>query len=235
MERRLQVTDDIIRKCLAYDYNPRISRDNQKFAWEDAYDLAVGIGKMIIPGFQIDSDNTFAYENLSKWVVGDPTMQCNEYEGKGTRAGNLTKGLYIQGPTGTGKSVIISIFKKVASALNIYIYGQKSPGNLTWDSCLTERVCELYETSGDLIGKEPFIYCFHDLGTEPLESVYMGTRRNCMRSILEFRGDCPGKMTHITSNIPICKIGEFYGERVQSRLYQMCNPITISGADRRKK
>lgn len=234
MIQRVPITPEYIRSLV--DQAHAIQRDEQLFAWEDAYELMVKIGQLIVPGFKIDSNNSFAYENIAKWVVGDPSMKCSGYDGNGERPGDLCKGLYIQGPTGTGKSIAINLCRKACSAFKIIVNASNPYQPLTWSSYNTDNICSAYENSGDIseFKKSPVI-CIQDLGTEPSEVIYMGNRRNCLRSILEYRGDCYDKITHITSNIPIFKTGEYYGERVQSRLYQMCNPITMLGTDRRIK
>jgi len=77
---------------------------------------------------------------------------------------------------------------------------------------------------------------FQDLGSEPMESLYMGNRLNVMRQILENRGDRTDVITLITSNLPInCQeFTSMYGDRVASRLLEMCNYFEIKGTDRRK-
>ncbi len=213
-----------------------IQRDPQKYAWEDAFELAALIGRQVIPRFTIDDKNRFAYQQVAKWMVGDPEMLCNAYEGNGEQPGDLTKGLYIQGPTGTGKSVLLNIFRRVGKALNIQITAYDPGVKLIWEMRSADAICAEYERDGDLaVYKREKILCINDLGTEPAEVLYMGNRRGCLRTILESRGDAYDKVTLISSNIPINKTGDFYGERVQSRLYKMCNPITMCGDDRRKK
>jgi len=66
--------------------------------------------------------------------------------------------------------------------------------------------------------------------------LYMGNRINVMRRILEYRGDQSDQITLITSNLPYNskKFVELYGDRVASRLNEMCNYFEITGKDRRK-
>jgi hypothetical protein len=63
----------------------------------------------------------------------------------------------------------------------------------------------------------------------------MGNRRRVLGSIIEARGDLSGRLTLISSNMKIDKAGSLYGPRVQSRLIEMCNILTLSGPDRRRK
>lgn len=76
----------------------------------------------------------------------------------------------------------------------------------------------------------------HDVGTEQMETLYMGNRIPVIRTILEYRGDRSDMITFVTSNLAIGskKLGEYYGDRVESRLREMFNYIEIRGIDRRK-
>ena len=87
---------------------------------------------------------------------------------------------------------------------------------------------------GDLTPwKEEISLCIQDLGNEPSEVMYMGNRRRVLRSVLEARGDMYDRLTLISSNFPPERLGEVYGQRVASRIRQMCNPIYLGGSDRR--
>ncbi|MDD4154105.1 MAG: hypothetical protein PHT30_01675, partial [Bacilli bacterium] len=75
-----------------------------------------------------------------------------------------------------------------------------------------------------------------DLGAEPEEANYMGNRINPLKTLLEHRGDYTDKLTIISSNHSINhqEILDRYGDRVASRLLEMCNYFEIKGTDRRK-
>lgn len=57
-----------------------------------------------------------------------------------------------------------------------------------------------------------------------------------MRQLIEYRGDKPDQLTLITSNLKLGgqKLLDRYGDRVASRLHEMCNYFEIKGKDRRK-
>ena len=141
-----------------------------------ALKVVEAIGKKRNPKFIIDDENRFTYENLIRWVHGDPEFKCLNADTKEVINGTFEG------------------FKKM-----------------------------------NIIG-------FQDLGSEPIESLYMGNRINVMRRILEYRGDQSDQITLITSNLPYNskKFVELYGDRVASRLNEMCNYFEITGKDRRK-
>ena len=99
-----------------------------------------------------------------------------------------------------------------------------------------DAITAFYMRTGELA---PFIdtpvMLIDDLGTEPAEVVYMGNRVDVVRHILERRADDSSKLTLLTSNIPMNApvLGERYGDRVVSRLRQMCNYLEMSGNDKR--
>jgi len=75
-----------------------------------------------------------------------------------------------------------------------------------------------------------------DLGQEPQESLYMGNRVDVVRQLIEYRGDRTDEITFITSNMKINGdvLMNRYGDRVASRLMEMCNYYEIKGKDRRR-
>ncbi len=64
----------------------------------------------------------------------------------------------------------------------------------------------------------------------------MGNRLDVLRNVLEYRGDKTDELTLITSNLKINgeALSNRYGDRVASRLREMCNYFEIKGKDRRK-
>jgi DNA replication protein DnaC len=196
--------------------------------------------KLVGPRFAIDEHNRFAYESLIRWVHGDPDMLCLNPRTKQLQKANLEAGIYLAGATGTGKTAALSILNAYRSidSVRVKVHGVTMP--LCWRSILATDLCNAYAATGTIAGiiTRP-ILCVHDLGAEPLEAIYMGNRRNPMRELLESRGDrvCAAYLTLITSNLPIGSplIVERYGDRVESRLFEMCNYLEMKGNDRRKR
>ena len=80
------------------------------------------------------------------------------------------------------------------------------------------------------------ILAIQDMGQEQEESLYMGNRVDAVRQLIEYRGDLDNQITLITSNLQMSgdRLMKRYGDRVASRLRQMCNNLVIKGKDRRK-
>lgn len=202
-----------------------------------ALEIVTAIGRERSGKFVIDEQNRFAYENMIKWVHGDKTFQCIDPESRKPIQGRLHAGVYIAGNTGTGKSWLLDIMAAYSTIDNVQVVTGDTQRCLYWRNFRTDAICDEYMEKGtfDWFKKAPIVG-FQDLGSEPPESMYMGNRINVMRQILEYRGDRTDQITLITSNLPINykAFVDRYGDRVSSRLHEMCNYFEIRGADRRK-
>lgn len=205
-------------------------------------DLLQDIGKTIIRDFTIDSQNRFLFENLLRWLHGSEEMLAYDPLRKEVVKGRLDKGIYIAGPTGTGKTMALKVLSAYASGFNFPIKFSDSlsltkPSTLNWITISTDDiVAQFVETTSIQSLKQKRILCIEDLGRETPEAVAMGNRMNVLEALLVNRGDNPNCMTLITSNLPIINelTLELYGDRVVSRLQEMCNYYYLGGEDRRK-
>lgn len=197
---------------------------------------AYAVGKYRTEHFDIDKDMKFAYTNIARWLVGDKEMECINPETKKPEPGDLRKGIYLAGRTGCGKSWAMEIFGFLAKEHRMLVcLGGKElqVAPIAWRA---DAISQFFMTTGELA---PFmdtpVLLIDDLGTEPAEVLYMGNRVDVLRYVLERRADDAAKLTLITSNVPMFApaIKERYGDRVASRLRQMCNYMEISGNDKR--
>ncbi len=226
----------------------RIERYQSTFSVEDGMRLIEAFGRAITPTFQLDEFNTWTYTQLVRWLLGDQRMEAqNPTQPRAKVRGVLTKGIYLAGKTGTGKSTALTLLAALADAFQVRIVIDNYTRPITWQEVRTDDVVEEFRRSGTYyklvskIGrsvdfKSEQILCLQDLGTEPLESNYMGNKVNPVQSVLEARGDDLVTLTLISSNIPLGHeaLADRYGDRVQSRLCGMCNYLTLGGGDRRR-
>lgn len=206
-------------------------------------DVALGyferIGKTIKDNYKIDRDNIEVIKQLIRWAQGDPAMMAQDPETEEWIPGDLTKGIYLAGATGTGKTTAMKILAEFTKIDDVKFVRGNSISLLTYPCISTGTICDFYQESGalDMFIKMPVI-CFNDLGSdsEHKETLYMGTRIKVMRKILQERGDDNTLITHITSNLPINDPDtyELYEDRVVSRIHKMCNYLVLSGPDRWK-
>lgn len=219
-------------------FRPRIARFTRNgFAMEDCLKLVEEIGKQRNPRFVIDDENRFAYENFIKWLHCDPTMKALHPETGNEIPGDLYRGIYIAGNTGSGKSWAMEVMWSYASVMRFVIQYGEEKSYIGWRILRADEIVSKFVEETTI---ESFIkcriLCIQDFGSEPLEAVSMGNRMNVMRSLIESRGDRSDCLTMITSNYSLRNpsLKDFYGERVTSRLIGMCNYFEIKGKDRRK-
>lgn len=227
-------TLDIERILRGWDFNPAINRHRLNISVEDGMALACELGRRLHSDFIIDDGNRFVYENLVRWMFADPSAKANDAAGNEIPA-SLTKGLYISGPTGTGKTVCMKVFSYFAKALSISYDAGVKQQFLDFNFYRADLICDEYAREGDLQKfKQLPILNIEDLGSESKETLYMGNRRCVLQSILEARGDSMRQITNVTSNIPINVLYQDYGDRVQSRAFEMWNYYILNGDDRRR-
>ena len=232
--------EQILKGIIERGYFSGIERHEQtNYDIEHAMAIVEAIGKMRTPKFKIDDENRFAYENFIKWLHADPTMQALDPSSGATISGSLKRGIYIAGNTGSGKSWCLEIMREYARAMGfpIKFKSEESVKPLLWSIYRADEVCREWACIGDIQKfKTRSILAVQDFGQEQQETLYMGNRMNVLKQILEYRGDQDGQLTLITSNLKLSgkKLEELYGDRVQSRLFEMCNYFEIKGKDRRK-
>ena len=222
-----------------------IKRERIELDIQSAISAVSAIGSAIVPEFRIDDDNRFVFENLIRWIHADPSCECHDASsGKRIKA-RLNAGLYICGPTGTGKSVALNVIMPSARFIGarIIIQNHRRTHNpvmpLSTYPVRSDLITDEFVAMGS-IGrwKTAEILAIQDLGSEPKLSNYMGNQLNVMKSIIEYRGDRSDMISCFTSNLSLAanggkQVSEEYEDRVSSRLRQMCNVYILKGKDRR--
>lgn len=142
---------------------------------------------------------------------------------------SLLKGLCMKGNFGSGKTLLFKIFQRMFK------------GEFSLLQC--GQVAKDYGVNGfEALDKylERKHICFDELGVESRQKYY-GQEENTMAIILSSRYELfrdHGVKTHITTNLTGDQIKEYYGERVYSRITEMCNVLVLGGnvnsKDRRK-
>ena len=228
---------DIIRQARKYGDIASVRRLKYlPYKMETAMAVFSHIGKQMCPSFVVDDENRWCYEQLIKWLHADDTMQALDPVTGATVPGRLTKGIYLAGNTGSGKSLALAIMSIYRRVDNIMLYVNEEKVCLSYKPIRVDEICDAYAKTGDITKyKRMAILCVQDFGSEPTDTQYMGNRINVMQQILEYRGDRQDLVTLISTNYSLSnpKIVQMYGSRVVSRLKEMCNYIVLKGADRR--
>lgn len=149
---------------------------------------------------------------------------------------DLQKGILLTGPIGCGKTSLMNLMKYVAQHDNKF--SVKPCRDISFEF-IQEGYPIIHKYSiGQLYHSEPRTYCFDDLGTEN-NLKYFGNECNVMAEILLSRYDLfisKKLKTHITTNLSATEIEKQYGNRVRSRLRELCNLIAFDNTinDKRK-
>ncbi|WP_322550460.1 ATPase [Flavobacterium psychraquaticum] len=175
-----------------------------------------------------EADYQIVYKLIAYFLKDEPT--CFQYNL------NLNKGILLSGPIGCGKTSLMNLMKYLAPAENKF--SVKPCRDISF-----EFIQDGYEvihrySKGKLYQAEPRTYCFDDLGTEN-NIKYFGNECNVMAEILLSRYDLfisKKLQTHITTNLSASEIEKNYGNRVRSRLRELCNLIAFDNVvkDKRK-
>jgi hypothetical protein len=147
---------------------------------------------------------------------------CNEKDWE-LNGLNPKKGLFLIGNTGVGKTFSLEYYfsqthknvgwriddQKIMEGVQVYgaqYFSRFSQDNMFWD----------------------------DIGEEPQRMMFMGTDIWPGVSIIKNRYvRWPDLKNYFTSNMSLENLSVYYGDKVMSRLFQMCNFINVTGKDRR--
>ena len=188
-----------------------------------------------VPNFTVDATNQPVLEAVLAYFIRDD-LRCQKLDI------NPQKGLFLLGPVGCGKTTVMQLFAH--RRFRLIATRDVARRFLCQDSSVIDRYgASSYRTKHlgygpQLQYDQPLTYCFDDLGIEPTTKHY-GNGCNVMAEILLDRYDQfvrHGMITHLTTNLNAEDLERLYGDRVRSRLREMCNLIRFpaEAADRRK-
>ena len=142
------------------------------------------------------------------------------------------KGLWLYGRFGSGKTVLMLTYKRVRESLFKTKCGFKTcvemnEAFLKMDVYINriagEDGIKTFKNRQDTIER-----IFDDLGEEEITINNFGNKYCVMGSILSERHKgFPKVKTHITTNLRRDQVGELYGGRIDSRMYEMFNFILL--------
>lgn len=213
----------------------------------------ISTAKKFCPGFTLDAYNREVIKNLCLYFGKD-----KRFESEGI--GSLSRGLYLSGPVGTGKTFMLKVFFQIINNAIKMERDAKSRDDVyssEWEMrerllnefgisntnvVSTKSVVEEYVNDGfDTIkayypGKySRQLFLFDDLGDEPLTSNHMGNALGVMRFVItsQYDKNTPRNMIHFTGNLNPNQIETTYGTRIRSRFREMINQFELLGPDRR--
>ena len=176
----------------------------------------------------LESDYPIIYKLITYFLKDEAT--CFQY------GINLNKGIILSGPVGCGKTSLMNLMKFLTPAE--HKFSVKPCRNISFEFIQDGYQIIHKYSKGKLYESEPKTICFDDLGTEN-NLKYYGNECNVMAEILLSRYDLyisKKLQTHITTNLSASEIENVYGNRVRSRLRELCNLIAYDRnvTDKRK-
>jgi len=172
--------------------------------------------------FDVDDINAAIVTNLCRYFAKDPTFE-----------GDLSKGIFMMGGVGVGKTSLMKFFMKnqrfsyrVDSCRDVEAQFAQMGDNFIDSRSFNMPIA----VNSDIFGHQVIGFCFDDLGTESNGKHY-GKEKNVMAEIILNRYDntLPFVSTHITTNLTADMVKEQYGTRVTDRIRQMFNIIKFPG------
>ena len=158
------------------------------------------------------------------------------------------KGILLLGLVGCGKTAALRFFERNArTAYRIVPARDVARRFLTEGFAVRDRhdrfVTQAFSSRSYGSGhgpdhRHPVTYCFDDLGVEQNARLY-GNECNVLAEILLDRYDrfvTHQMRTHLTSNLNAPELEQLYGDRLRSRLREMCNVLIFpaTAPDRRR-
>jgi hypothetical protein len=183
------------------------------------------IGKGLVPEFKMTRELEEIYVQLIKHFHGDESFN-----------GDISKGILLMGPTGTGKTLAMDIMRIYQTIDNVrYVLNGKAVPmkfDITDVSALVSAFMD-DGYDGIEVYKRRYAICLDDIGSESNQIKYYGNDLDVVGYVLAERY-MRRLMTFGTTNYKDDFLTNKYGDRIVSRMYALFNFIVLKGSDYRK-
>lgn len=183
------------------------------------------IGKSFEPKFELNNQAREVYLKLIQYIHADPKFP-----------GDLTKGLLLLGPTGTGKTLAMKIMSVYRSIDDTKFIMSGKTYRMNYEVISVNDIVNGFMNNafdGIAVYANRYITCLDDLGTEIEHVKYYGNDLDVISYIISERY-AKRLLTFATSNFTLNKLEEKYGDRIFSRMHAMFNFIIMKDKDFRK-
>lgn len=186
------------------------------------------IAREICPGYTLTASEKPVIAEIFKWCMRLPGARLSP-----------SKGLWIWGDIGTGKSTLIKIINRFCYEVRPYepIGRRHTPLPFWMRIRRAIDLCDAYARDGveglaNLIAIERLV--IDDLGTENRLTSHYGTSTNVIGDLLLRRYDMRRDyQTYVTTNLSPPQIMDVYGPRIYDRCGEMFNFISLNGYSHR--
>jgi energy-coupling factor transporter ATP-binding protein EcfA2 len=176
--------------------------------------------EMFGPGFYIDDTDRPVIMNLITYFMRDENVAA-------AKNIDLYKGLIITGPVGCGKTAIMKILRALLPRDGQFVIRSCCRTSLDFLQDGYQTIERYTFGSFEPYSTRPRTCCFDDLGIEK-DANHWGNTCNVMAEILFHRYDLfmeHHMLTHLTTNMSSSELEERYGNRLRSRIRQMCQLV----------
>ena len=184
------------------------------------------IGKGIESRFTINEHNMGLYKDLIKYFHGDDSF-----------VGELTKGILLMGPTGTGKTLAMKIMSVYRQIDDIKFMFNRKLYRMNFEIISANDIVTAFVNNG-FEGIDQYctryILCIDDIGSESDRVRHYGNTIDVVSYILSERYS-RRLLTLGTTNFPLTTLEQMYDDRIMSRMYALFNFMTLKGQDFRKQ
>lgn len=188
----------------------------------------------VVPGFRLPESDKPLYNDIFQWCIMNPAGRYNP-----------SKGLFIWGDIGVGKTSILRIVKEFCR-----IPGIRPPKSLgvgyelgmpySFAIISVHRILSDYQRRAESLddhSANPYL-AIDDIGAEAKEVNRFGTVKNVIDELIQLRYErfCADRefTTHATANIAPDQIASHYSERTFDRCIEMFNFVEMRGYSRRQ-
>lgn len=182
-------------------------------------------------GFELNEENSKVIELVCQYLNNEPEFEKNK-DKKGKEL-SLNRGLWIYGRCGSGKTEIVKAYRDLKKKIFKESVGFKTcvDMNIAYQrlDVDTGKAEKLKGISKFLWNLNPSEKIFDDLGAEETTLKDYGNPFSVMPYIFgeRHKGSKKGCITHVTTNLTPKQVGELYGDRIDSRSYEMFNMIVL--------